>query len=256
MANPLPEAEEICIELSDGPGELCIVLPGGARLCASANVEVGDSAAIFRAFLADMNAALTPLTPIFNIIDTVQAVLQCIEAIPKAITNLNPSELIDCIPNLREKVEALLQLLPTVAVPVMVKSILTAIIVGLVGLRDEMRSMIDQTVRIAVAGTRATDLGNIELQNLVDCAQANFDIQLTNLNASIAPLSRLIGLVNVFLKLAGIDCVRIPLDPFAEATEDALEPIDDAIDLLTTIRDAIPVPDLKLPPIPSKSDAC
>jgi len=57
--------------------------------------------------------ALTPLVPIFNIIDTVVAIFNCVKAIPDMIgPPPDPTVLAACLPDLAEKVNKLLALIP------------------------------------------------------------------------------------------------------------------------------------------------
>ena len=256
MAVAVPEASSICIELKVGPGEICIELPGGVTLCASADVEYGDPAAIFRGLLGELNAAMTPLTPFFNILDVVKKIFECIEAIKDAITQLNPEPIISCLPNLAAAVDKLLKLLPIYSVPSMIRSILTAIILGLEGLKDEISALILSAARVLAAELRGAELGNAELIFIADCAQTEFDIEFQNFNESIKPLSRLIGLMNTFLELAGLPCIKIPLGPAAEISDAILDVIQAAIDALIIVRNAIPAVPLNLLPIPSPGDPC
>lgn len=63
----------VCIEIPPIPDPLQMTLPGGVTMV-SMNL------------LASIQPALTPLVPIFNIIDTVIAVFNCIKAIPDALS--------------------------------------------------------------------------------------------------------------------------------------------------------------------------
>ena len=65
---PLP----ICIEIPEIPDPLQITLPGGVTMEHINLMEV-------------IQPALTPLVPLFNIIDTVVAVFNCIKAIPDTL---------------------------------------------------------------------------------------------------------------------------------------------------------------------------
>lgn len=245
----LPDLASKCVVLQTGLGELCIELPGGAKLCASASVELGDPLAIARELLAQANTALAPLTPFFNMIDVFKAVLDCITAIPEAILTLNPQPVIECVVNLTKAIDKLLALIPALSIPILAKSLLDALIAGLQGIRAKILAMIHATEKLAAAATLATETGNFQLQLVVDCANGNMDAQLENLNASMAPLNRLIGILNVLLELAGLDCVPA-LGTFAEVSDAVLAPLDATIELLEAIKAAIPSLDLVLPALP------
>jgi len=255
MGSILP-TEIPCIDLIAGPGELCLEMPGGARLCAVSSIDIGDPAGMVRDLMGQVNAGLAPLAPIFNLIDVILAIKECVEATGDAIAELDPTKLFQCIPGLIEKVNAILKLLPPVSIPFMVKSLLTALIVFLEGLKQELRSAILAAARVAAAQLRAAELNNIRLQAVADCAEGSFDVQMVNFNESAKPLSRLILVLNVFLELAQLPCIQIPMGPIAGATEAALLPLCHAIDLLTIVRDAISVPTFQLELIPDPDEPC
>ena len=88
----------ICIEIPEIPDPLSITLPGGVSM-ESINL------------MEQIQPALTPLMPLFDIIDTVVAVFNCIKAIPDTLgPPPDPTVLAACIPELAEKVAKLLKL--------------------------------------------------------------------------------------------------------------------------------------------------
>lgn len=254
MADILPDLSDFCFALSTGPGELCIEMPGGARLCAQAGFDTGDLGEITKSLFAQINSALAPLQPFFNILDVLKCIMDCIMAIPDCIgPPPDPSGLLNCIPNLQKAVDKLLKLLPQLSIPIMIKSILHTIIVGLQGVRLKLLALIKQVERIIAASLKATALGNLQLQIVVDCANNNMDAQLQNLNAGMAPLNRLLGLMNVLCELAGLPCIP-PIGGLAAIGEDALAPLDAIIKILQALEAAIPVPDLSLPAFDPDAD--
>ena len=257
MASPLPELSQVCITLAESPGELCVEFPGGARVCATLGFEIGDQGTISRSFLGALNSAMAPLQPIFNVLDVIKGIFDCLQAIPDCLgPPPDPTALINCLPDLKKKIDALLKLLPTFSVPIMVKALIQVVITSLQGLRADMAALIAQAGRLEFASIRAAELGNVQLSFAVDCENGNMERQLEYLNASLTPTSRLIGLINVFLGLADKDCIRIPLNPLGEISEAVLAPIDAAISFLEGVKAAIPALDIQLPPIPKAEDPC
>lgn len=247
----------LCAEITTGPGEVCIVLPGSAQLCAQYGFETGDNAQILRSLLAQVNTALAPLQPFFNVLDFLQACLEVVQAIPGALgPPPDPTTLIRKTAALVEKFDKLLALFPPTSVPVMVRSILDAMIQFLLALRAELVHLMAQGERINAAELRAVALGNANLQLVVDCARANFDAQLVNMNASITPLRRLLGVVNTLLHLASLPCIEIPIGSIDGINDEALAILDAAISALLTAKAAISVPDFDFGPPPSPGDPC
>ena len=233
---------EFCVDLKIAPGLFCVTLPGGAEICVQADANVPDAADAARKLFEQANAALTPLVPIFNIIDIVIAIVNCVKTIPDIFSSVppDPRELIACVPDLLKKLNALLALLPATSIPLLAAQILDALIAFVAAYKQKliiMRRRLDAVIR---AQTRAAQAGNVQLQILMDCAEANISAELVNLNAGFTPIQRLIGIVNAFLDLAELPCIPpitgVPLD------DESIAGLDLVIDLLQTLRDAIPIP--------------
>jgi hypothetical protein len=167
---PIPNLSTLCINVQTA-NKLCITFPGGAEICAHVGLETGDPSTILRGLLAQVNAALIPLQPIFNIIDVVKAVGDCIGAIKDAFgPPPDPSGIAKCIPELLKRLAKLLKLLPQYSVPLMVKQLLTALVIFLQAVKLELQSIILQQARILKAATAANKPGNASLLSVVDCA--------------------------------------------------------------------------------------
>lgn len=229
------DISSLCTPVNTGPGELCITFIGGATICAQTGYDIGDPTAIVQSLLAQLNAALAPLGPFFDLLDFVKAVFDCIKAIPDCLgPPPSPTPIVNCLQGLTEVVNKLLQLIPPFPILAMVKGILNVIIVGLEGLKEKLQAIDDHLTRVLQAATTAAQTGNLGLKAITDCAQGNIDAQLQNLNAQLAPLNRLIGVVNLLLELAGQQCIPA----IGEVADlDALQAI---IDFLTEIYNAIP----------------
>lgn len=238
----LPEID-FCTQLEidiDLLANLKITLPGGAELSAMLK-GFPDPQKLTAELMAQVNSALTPLVPIFNIIDIALAVFECIKAIPDSLgPPPDPTKLGQCISKLTKVIDIILGLIPQVSVGIFVKDIISVILVFLLGLRAELLAIIKAQVKIDLSAAKATALGLVELQVAVDCAQVNLDLQMSVAENSAKPLSRLIGLLNIFLGLIGQDPIG-PVTIGADASA-ALAPLDVTIELLTTIRDSLPVP--------------
>jgi len=236
---PLPDLSEVCIDLKVTSQELCITFPGGAEMCVQIP-GVPDPTDVSTQLLAQANAALTPLVPVFNIIDAILALFKCVKAIPDSLgPPPDPTKLAECIPDLAEKIDKLLKLIPQLSIPVLIAGLIDVILFYLEGLRGQLKAIIAAQVRIAAAATRAAELGNVQLRTVVDCATASMDAYLQNLNEGMKPLNRLVGLLNVFLQLAGLPTIP-DLANLGDDAEAALTPLDAVIDSLKTVRAGLP----------------
>jgi len=238
----LPE----CITIPSLPPPKEITFPGGATLgqMLAAGSEIPDPLDSVTNLLAQANSALAPLVPIFNIIDVVIALFDCVKAIPDSLgPPPDPTAIAKCIPDLAEKAAKLLELIPQLSVPLLIIGIIDCIIQFLEGIKQQVQAIIDRLVAIASAASKADELGDANLQLVVDCAKGNIDIQLQAMNDSLGPINQLIAVLNIFLGLLGLP--EVPdLGALIESGDPdaAFEPLDQTIDLLKNIRDAVPVP--------------
>jgi len=242
---PLPQdLEEFCIDLRIHPGQVCVTFPGGSKICAMTSFETTDPADMIRDIFKQINSALAPLVPIFDIIDFAVAAFQCISAIPDALgPPPDPKKLAHCIPQLAEKAEALLRLLPQISIPILAKELIKSLVQFLEGVKGRLRRLITRALAITAAETRAATLGSVELQTILDCATGNLEVELHNLNEHMTPVNRLIGLVNAFLDLAGLPCIP-SIQNIGAIAESALAPLDKSIELLWILYNAIPAPEV------------
>lgn len=254
---PLPDLREFCIDVDVAPGEICITMPGGAEICATLPDLVPPTPdKLIRQLFAQVNAALAPLTPVFNIIDTVVAIFDCI----KAISTLDPVEIINCIPGLAEKVNALLQLIPQLTIPYIVAGLLDVLIMFMKSQRNQLVRMIELLQRVLNAETAADRPGNIALARVLPCALDDLDKLLLWQNESNKPVNRLIGVVNLFLEIIGLSRFKIPClgNVFANLVDmtGAIALIDKLIELLGLIRFAIPVFTVQIPVAGGQASNC
>jgi hypothetical protein len=224
--------------------DLCITMPGNVTICAMDLLNAADPYILIQTLFQGLNSALAPLTPIFDIIDVAVALVQCIQAIPQCLAPPDPEPLIKCIPILAAAIAKLVQLVPQLSVPIMILEIVKALIVAVTALITRLEVIILKNAQLLVAVTAAAQPGNIALKAVVDCATGNIAIEIHNLNASLAPLNRLIGIINVFA--AFIPGVPNPLIPsLADLGADAaaaIAPLQNVVDILSEIVSFLPVP--------------
>ncbi len=223
---PLP----ICIEIPELPDALKITLPGGVTMEHVNLMEV-------------IQPALTPLVPLFNIIDTVVAVFNCIKAIPDTLgPPPDPTAIAACIPELAEKVNALLRLIPQLSLPYTIIGLIDLVIDTMRQARSQLLHLQQQMVQILGAIDRATELEDAGLMAITSCAQANVAQEAANVGKSLASLGKLIGLLNLFLGMVGGPEVPDLSNLAGRPLDEAIAPIDAVIESLQAVRSAIPVP--------------
>ena len=223
---PLP----ICIEIPEIPDPFQITLPGGVTMEHINLMEV-------------IQPALTPLVPLFNIIDTVVAVFNCIKAIPDTLgPPPDPTAIAACIPELAEKVNALLRLIPQLSLPYTIIGIIDLVIDALRQARTQLLHLQAQMQQITGAIDRATDLDDAGLMAITSCAQANVAQEAANVGKSLAALGKLIGLINLFMGMVGGPEIPDLSNLAGRPLDDVVPPLNAIVDALKTARDAVPVP--------------
>jgi hypothetical protein len=244
-----PDLSGSCVVVDTGPGELCVPFPGGAQVCAQDGYDTGDAGEITKSMFAQLNTAMAPLAPFFDILDLIKAIVDSVSAVPKAIGGDLPA-LVEAIEKMAKAISKIAGLFPPMPIFAMVKQTIEVIIVGIRAVQDKLRALIRQQERIALAATRAAETGNLQLGIVVDCAQGNFSAQIANMNTQFLPLNRLIGVVNTLLEVAGLPCIPT-LGGIAGASLEAIDALDNAITFLQTFLAAIPIGDVQLPALPA-----
>lgn len=246
---PFANIDNLCFHVNATPRELCVRFPVGTSICASVpQVNIADSSELLQSLFGSINSALVPLDPIFKIIDAVVSVFECIKAIPKSIATLNPGPLLECLPGLTEAIGSLLALLPQVSLPVMILDIIDAVILYLQTVQRQLDRLKARQEAIIRANTIAAKPGNLALALSLNCIQANFDADIINLNEQVAPLNRLLGVLNFLLEISGLKAilksVGVEVMPCLHSfsLDTGFDLLGAFINVLVAIRGAIPVP--------------
>jgi hypothetical protein len=190
--------------------------------------------------------ALTPLMPIFNIIDAVVAAFECIKAIPQTIgPPPDPTALATAIPELAQKVSRLLGLVPQLSLPLTIVGLIDLLIDTLGKTRDQLEHQQKHLESVAAASARAVELDDPGLLDIALCAEANVAQEAANIGKTLGSLGQLIALMNVFLGMIGGP--EIPdLSDLSELSgkplDEALAPLDALVTTLEQARAAVPIP--------------
>ena len=220
----------ICLEIPELGDPPVITLPGGVSIQQFNLMEA-------------IQPALTPLMPVFDIIDTVVAVFNCVKAIPDSLgPPPDPTALAACIPELAEKVSKLLKLIPQLSLPYTIIGIIDLVIDTLRQARDQLLHLQQQMQKILGAIDRATELEDAGLMAITSCAQANVATEAANVGKALASLGKLIGILNIFLGMVGAPEVPDLSNLAGRPLDEVVPPIDAIVKALQDVRGAIPVP--------------
>lgn len=270
-------ADDVCAALEldiEALLDLEIKLPGGISIKPKFDIGEMPSANITIGKLLNMlTPALTPLMPVFRILELVMAIVDFAKAIPDALgPPPDPTKIADALIKVNAKAGFVLQLVPQLSIPIMVKSIIKTIIVALQALKGTLSVIIDVQVKLDLATSLKAQLeaaveldadGNVvlgldgqpikpllgaalKMEASIACAKVNADAQLAVTGKAIQPISALLGLVTIFLEIAAIPGLpKLELNltgGSAAAMAPVLVAIDDFIVILQTVSDSLPVP--------------
>jgi len=228
--------------------DLC--LPGGVCLSQVwAGVgKVPNATDLALDYFSQIGPAMAPLKPLFDVLDTVISLFNCVKAIPDAITSLDPSELLRCMPTLAAAVDQLLKLVPQLSLPKLVKALLHNMAMLLRGVATDLSNLQYQAQRIADALDRAATLRDHAMQSLLACAQADLDVQTWSTVEALRGVGRIVLLINLFMGLLGgpeVPCFgSLVEDHLGEGFAAVIEILLALADLLDDLSAAIPDPDL------------
>ncbi len=220
----------ICVEIPELPDPLAVTLPGGVTMQQINMMEA-------------IQPALTPLMPLFDIVDAVVAVFNCVKAIPDSLgPPPDPTALAQTIPELAEKVSKLLRLIPQLSLPLTILGIIDLVLDTLQQARSQLLQLQQQLEQILGAVDRATELDDAGLMAITSCAHANVAQEAANVGKSLASLGKLIGILNIFLGMVGGPQVPDLSSLAGRPLDEALPPLDAIVDALKAVRSAVPVP--------------
>lgn len=245
-------SDDLCITIEELPTIDKICFPGGFCLdyVWDGINKIPNAADLYMDYFSQVGPAMAPLQPFFSLLETVLALFNCVKAIPDAITSLNPTDLIKCIPELAEMIDKILKLIPQLSIPKMVIAIIKNVAALLRGIATDLAYLQAQAQRIADGIDRAADLNDYRLNGFLVCAQHTLDTQIGSTGQALAGLGGVILLVNIFMGLFGgpeIPCFGdLMSGNMSEGFDVVIDLLTDLATLLTDIANSIPDPDMAL----------
>ncbi len=242
-------SSDLCITLPAIPELSRVCLPGGICLdyTWSGLGQSPASADMALQFIGQLGPAMAPLQPFFNILNTVVQIFKCVQAIPDAITSLNPSGLIDCVPALAELVDQLLSMIPQISLPKMVIATVKNVATFLQGVATELRSNLDSMNRINEAIDRAALLDDVQMSGFLVCAQGTVQKSVEATAMALQGIGQFIMLINTCMSLFGgpeIPCFGSLVDGDTAELDATVALLESMAEMLLGIVGLIPDPDM------------
>jgi hypothetical protein len=220
----------VCIHVPPLGEPFELTLPGGAQI---QHLELADV----------LQPALTPLMPLFQIVDAIVALHKCTTAVVDALgPPPDPSKLASCIPELAEKVAKLLGLVPQLSLPLMIIGIIDLLIRVLSDVRGVLVHLAAELDAITRIIDRARELNDPNLLEVAGCVETSVQQEAANLGKQLASLGRLIGLTNLFLGMVGGPEIPDFSSLSGKPIQEAISPLDQLVTILQDARRMVPVP--------------
>ncbi len=220
----------ILIRIPALPDPLSMTLPGGVTMQQQDLLKV-------------IQPALTPLMPVFNILDAVIAVFNTVKAIPESLgPPPDPTKLVSAIVEMTKKVSKLLRLVPQLSLPYTIIGVVDLVLDTLSKLRDQLVFLQVQARQLGRMTQLAAELNDAGLAAIAACTRANIEQEATNLGKGLGALGTLLGILDIFMAMVGGPKAPDLSAMAGKPLDDAVKPLDDLVRTLQQLRSAIPVP--------------
>lgn len=217
------------VRLAPAPDPVSVTLPGGVTMQQQDLLKV-------------IQPALTPLMPVFNILDAVLAVFNTVKAIPESLgPPPDPTKLVSAVVDMTRKVSRLLRLVPQLSLPYTIIGVVDLVLDTLAQLRDQLVFLQHAAERLAALTQRAAELNDAGLVAVATCARANIEQEAANLAKGLGAVNTLLGILGLLLSMIGGPRVPDASALAGKPLTDALKPLDDLVRTLQQLRAAIPV---------------
>jgi hypothetical protein len=246
---PAPDPKTYCVHLDENGfdvsaspnikknlADLGITFPGGSFLQATGQRIQQTPAAL----LGQLNTALMPLQPIFFVIDVAITLKDVLDA----IKTLNPVSIGQAVAKIVPKIEKLVALVPQASVPIMILNCIDVIIAFLQVTQVSLRALVDAENSANSAQAKASEIGGdagARLSVIAGCGLENVKAGLGLLQKQLAPVNRLIALLNLVGGIVSLPQIPTVGGASAGSAAEMLPILDTALSALTVVRGSIPL---------------
>lgn len=186
--------------------------------------------------------ALTPLAPLFNILEAVLAIFDCVQAVPDTFgPPPDPTALISAIADAVRKISRLLGLVPQLSLPRTILGLVDIVLGVLEDLVAVLRQLVDRLATITRAEERAVSLGDANLTRILSVARGNVATEAAQLGARLGSVSGIFALLGIFMRLIGGPSIPNLDHPPVDDLDGFVATLEDLMRTMRTVRSAIPL---------------
>lgn len=233
-----------CPALPRSPPAVDIDFPGGGEI-ASVHTTLSKIPAPHEYLLnsfTQAGPALAPFRPFFDLLALSQAMANCQKAVPKAISELSPDPVLECIPDVIEKLDSVVKLEPHLSVPISAASLVDAAIEFMGVAIDILVLLLDRYDELTNWQTTASRVADAALDKFLDCSEADLDAVKDNMSDGASSIGPLMAIVQQYLEEADLDVIMDFEDPPLDApVEELVGWLEDSRAILQEARRLIPI---------------
>lgn len=220
------------------PGRIDLTLPSGSKLqgIADATKGVPDDCSVMFNLLLQLGPILANLHCVVMILQ----VLEKLKAVAEGLPRLDFAAVPDLLKALEELAPCFLVPTPGAMIP-FVKDVLTLIAKVLKCMVGQLKSVMSIMGGLSLQIDAAQ--GNPALLQSLQCAQENAQQSAAYAMSGLEPIMALLGMMEPFLGIAGVDAITIPAMAPAEdleAMETTVDTLEEVVALLEQIVDSLP----------------
>lgn len=264
IATPIeiPPEFPLCVCVPLPQEEICLELPFGVEICSNTkfkHLSLGD-------MLLELNGNLQPfmaaLMPLLILISLVKALIDCMNSVADAVSQLSPDPIFDCLDRLAELLPQLLQFVPPFNYIALINNIILFLITLLEAIIDLMEELLSLNIDLEISLLPDDD-------KMRCCLDANLRARLEQLAAIMRATGPIFTLLCQVLTILEIPPTRPLIKPLKDAigifedftsadlTEDAVASLRSLQDLLRDISNALQALGAsRLAQIIQKANAC
>lgn len=181
-------AISVCIKQPEPPKEITLKLPlmGTIKHLNDSLAIIDTASERIAKFQTQLASLMAPVQQFIEIVQAINAIRMCIQAIPDAVITLSPKPILDCMKNLGKAIAVLISLIPPLAYIPTAVDLVDVVIQLLDAIIDLFENLDNKLGNLKKAADKATDLGDTDLSNAVACAQDEIGVVMMNAIDSVA----------------------------------------------------------------------
>lgn len=206
-------------------------IPGGVQVgAAPQQAPTSDCRIIINNLIPSITIALGPLGFLFCLLNIVMKIIDCVNAVPKSISMLNPGPILDAIVKLVAAIKCLVQLLPQLSMLFTIYDIICLLVSMLECLITQLMSLkaIQQQILDALNSADQDQ----DLKNQLNVANQQSSVMMNQTVTILNPLVPIFAVINIFMPLFG-------QEPVSFEVPQPDSPIDTVLEYLTMIHDTL-----------------